>query len=205
MGKNNVEILLATTNVHKIRELKEMLREVEITDVLTLRDFPNYHAPEETGHTFEENAILKATHAAESLNKLALSDDSGLIVPALNGRPGVFSARYAGNNSTDADNRKKLLAEMVNLIDEDRYAYFECVLALALPRGLIKSVNGVCEGEILDKERGNHGFGYDSLFVRHEYSKSFGEMEEALKNRISHRRKAFDKMVLSLAAIAQTI
>jgi XTP/dITP diphosphohydrolase len=201
MEKKDIQLLIASTNVHKIRELKEMLREVGVYDVLTLRDFPNYHAPEETGHTFEENAIVKATHAAECLNKLTLADDSGLIVPALNGRPGIFSARYAGKNCTDADNRKKLLAEMAQFLEEDRYAYFECALALALPRGLVKSVTGICEGELLDKERGGSGFGYDSLFVRHEYSKSFGEMEEALKNRISHRRRAFDRLSLSLSAI----
>jgi XTP/dITP diphosphohydrolase len=205
MDKKNIQLLIASRNVHKIRELKVMLRGVGIDDILTLRDFPDYIPLEESGNTFEENAVIKATHAAEFLNKLVLADDSGLIVPSLNGRPGIFSARYAGNSATDADNRKKLLSDMSQFVEEDRFAYFECSIALAWPRGLIKSVTGICEGEILEKERGGSGFGYDSLFVRHEYSKTFAEMEESLKNRISHRRKAFDKIALSLFAIVETI
>lgn len=203
-SKSNIKtfpLVLATSNIHKIREFRAMLKSVTNLDVLSLLDFPNYELPEETGTTFEENAILKATHAATALNHWVLADDSGLVVPALNGSPGVYSARYAGKNATDADNRKKLLAEMQHLMDDDRQAYYECWIVLASPQGVKKSVRGTCEGKILTLEKGRGGFGYDSLFVKHEYSKTFSELEESVKNRISHRRKAFDKIFGSLEAL----
>lgn len=200
-----IELVVASTNVHKVREFRSMLKAFPNADVVSLADFPNYVPPEETGNTFEENAILKATHAAKELNRWVLADDSGIVVPALNGAPGVFSARYAGNDATDFDNRKKLLDEMQNLLDEDRYAYFECAIALASPSGLKKCVKGICEGHLLSKEKGNGGFGYDPIFVKHGYSKSFGEVGESIKNRVSHRRKALDKILLSLESILNTV
>jgi XTP/dITP diphosphohydrolase len=178
-----------------------MLKSIPGLDILTLLDFPNYQPPEETGTTFEENALLKATHAAMNLKHWVLADDSGLTVPALNGSPGVLSARFAGKDATDADNRKKLLASMQHLLDDDRYAYFECWIVLASPQGVKKSARGTCEGKLLPAERGGGGFGYDPLFVKHEYSKSFAELEESVKNRISHRRKAFDKILGSLESL----
>lgn len=196
-----VPLVLATSNIHKIREFRAMLKAVPNLDVLSLLDFPNYQLPEETGLTFEENAILKATDAARALKQWVLADDSGLVVPTLNGAPGIYSARYAGNNATDADNRKKLLVEMQHLMDDDRQAYYECWIVLASPDGVKKSSRGTCEGKILAQERGRGGFGYDPLFVKHEYSKTFAELEESVKNRISHRRKAFDKIIGTLEAI----
>ncbi|MBN1914923.1 MAG: XTP/dITP diphosphatase [Parachlamydiales bacterium] len=191
-------IVLATKNIHKIRELRAMLSSIAQLDILSLQDFPQYSPPEETSSTFEENAIQKAVAAAETLQQWIIADDSGLVVPALNGEPGIFSARYAGNNATDADNRAKLLEKMSHLEGEDRAAYFACALALASPTGLYKSSFATCEGEILKAPRGGGGFGYDPLFLKHEYRKTFGELEERIKNRISHRRKAFDKLGLSL-------
>ncbi len=197
-----VPLVLATTNMHKIREYRTMLKSIPGLDVLTLLDFQNYQPPEETGATFEENAILKATHAAGAFKHWVIADDSGLTVPALNGSPGVLSARFAGKDATDADNRKKLLSSMKHLLDDDRYAYYDCCIALASPQGTVKkSVRGTCEGKILVAERGGGGFGYDPLFVKHEYSKSFAELEESVKNRISHRRKAFDKILGSLESL----
>lgn len=193
-------LILATTNVHKVRELREMLKTFSILDVLSLADYPDYRPPEETGSSFEENAALKASHAACSLNSWVLADDSGLIVPALNGAPGIYSARYAGKDATDVENRKKLLDTMALFADEERIAYQECWLVLASPQGIVKSVNGVCEGSILSQERGGSGFGYDPLFMKHDYGKTFAELGEAVKNRISHRRKAFDKIVPALEA-----
>lgn len=194
-----ITLVLATKNVHKIREFKLLLKPLlNRIDLFTLRDFPHYIPPEETGQTFEENAVLKATDAAKALNKWVLADDSGLVVPALNGAPGVFSARYAGVDASDADNRKKLLKEMENLDDMQRQAYFECVLALASPIGVVKSSHGKCEGVITTKERGRNGFGYDPLFIKHDYQKTFAELEEDVKNKISHRSKAFSKMLLIL-------
>ena len=191
----SAELVIASTNVHKIRELKSILKSLAGFDLLSLRDFPNYIPPEETGSTFEENAVLKAVHAAKTLNRWALADDSGLVVPALRGSPGIFSARYAGNDASDLDNRKKLLSEMAYLLEDDRHAYFECCLALASPAGLKKAARGTCEGRILMQEKGGSGFGYDSLFIKYGYNKTFGELEESVKNRISHRRRALDKLM----------
>lgn len=197
-----MQLILASTNVHKIREFRSMLKGQKQFDVLSLRDFPTYHPLEETGTTFEENAIQKAEHAAQILGQWVIADDSGLVVPALGGAPGVFSARYAGPDATDTENRQKLLYEMRHLPEPDRQGYFECCLALASPEGLRKTVKGICEGNITLKERGGKGFGYDPVFVKHEYGKTFAELEEDIKNRISHRRKALDKLLLSLESDA---
>jgi len=198
---SSIELVIASTNIHKIREFRTMLKPVSRFDLLSLCDFPQYVPPEETGQTFEENATLKAVHAAKTLQRWVIADDSGLVVPALKGAPGVYSARYAGTNATDLDNRKKLLEEMHHLLEEDRNAYFECCTALASPKGIKKCTRGTCEGSLLTIERGASGFGYDPLFVKHGYSKSFAEIEESIKNRISHRRKALDKILLTLDSL----
>ena len=194
-------LVIASHNVHKIREFRSMLKQLGNFDVLSLIDFPHYQSPPETGDTFEQNAILKATHAAKELNQWVLADDSGLVVPALKGAPGIHSRRYAGENATDKENRKKLLFEMRDIQAPFRQAYFECWIALASPDGLKKACKGVSEGLITEKERGSLGFGYDSLFIKHEYGKTFAELEEETKNRISHRRKALDKILPFLEAI----
>lgn len=193
-------LILATTNVHKIREFREMLKIFPVLDILTLADYPDYQPPEETGASFEENAILKASHAATTLNSWVLADDSGIVVPSLNGEPGIYSARYAGKDATDVENRKKLLEAMSSLLDDQRLAYHECWLVIASPQGIVKSVNGICEGMIALQERGGSGFGYDPLFIKHDYGKTFAELGETVKNRISHRRKAFEKIVPVLEA-----
>lgn len=196
-----MEIVIATTNVHKIREFREMLKPHPQFDVLSLLNFPEYVQPEETGKTFEENAILKAKHAANALKKCVVADDSGLVVPSLGGAPGVVSRRYAGEDATDAENRQKLLKALENKGEHERSAYFDCWLALATPKGFLKCVNGRCEGVILLEERGRNGFGYDSVFVKYDYDKTFAEIDEATKNRISHRRKAFEKLLLALETL----
>jgi XTP/dITP diphosphohydrolase len=196
-----MEIVLATSNLHKLREFKNMLKAFSHIDLLSLNQFSDYPIPEETGITFKENAILKAETAAKALNKWVLADDSGLVVPSLNGAPGVYSARYAGIGVTDADNRKKLLKAMHNLRDLERSAYFECAIALASPTGLKKCVTGICEGHIIDEERGNNGFGYDPLFVKNDYEKTFAELDEQTKNRISHRRKALERLMTFLETV----
>ena len=170
-------------------------------DILSLLNFSNYQPPEETGKSFEENAILKAVHAASHLNILTLADDSGLVVPALNGEPGIFSSRYAGPDVSDKENRQKLLEKMKDLTGHQRSAHFFCALALADPNGLKKCVTGTCEGVIVEKERGGNGFGYDPLFLKNDYGKTFSELEEETKNRISHRRKAVDKILLVLESL----
>jgi len=199
----NLSLVIASHNVHKIREFRSMLKALPALDVLSLVDFPQYIPPEETGLTFEDNVILKATHAATTLKQWVIADDSGLVVPALGGAPGVHSARFAGKNATDSDNRKKLLDGMQHLLDDDRAAYYECWIILASPQGIKKTVRGTCEGKILPQERGGGGFGYDPLFVKHEYSKTFAELEESVKNRISHRRKAFDKILPAIESLIE--
>lgn len=193
-----MKIVLASQNVHKLREFREMFKSLKHLDIYSLLDFPKYVPPEETGKTFEENAILKAQHAAKELGMAAIADDSGLVVPSLKGRPGVRSRRYAAEDATDQENNQKLLQEMHHLRDLERAAFYECALAVATPQGFMKCVRGQCEGIILEEGRGSKGFGYDSLFQKHDQNKSFGEIDEGVKNRISHRRKAFEKLSLIL-------
>lgn len=204
MSVSQIGLVIASKNVHKVREIRSILKPFTRFDLLSLCDFPNYAPLEELGKTFEENASVKAEHAAKVLGKWVLADDSGLIVPALQGAPGIFSNRYAGNDATDLENRQKLLEEMKHLMDDDRQAFFECSLALASPEGIKKCVKGICEGVLLLKDQGGSGFGYDPLFVKHGYSKTFAELGESLKNRISHRRKALDKLIPSLEALVST-
>lgn len=189
-----MEIVIASSNLHKIREFRDMLKSFKHIDVLSLHNFPQYEPPPEEGKSFKDIAIFKATHAAGALQKIVLADDSGLIVPALGGLPGVNSRRYAGQDATDAENRQKLLKELEGRDNHDRSAYFECCLALAKPEKLLKCATGTCEGIILKEEKGRNGFGYDSLFVKTDYDKTFAEIDEATKNRVSHRRKAFEKL-----------
>lgn len=190
-----MEIVLATLNLHKIREFREMFRGVAGIECISLHSFLGYSPPEEVGETFQENAILKAEHAAKELKCLVLADDSGLVVPALQNEPGVFSRRYAGANASDAENRRKLLVKMEGLEGVDRAAYYVCALALAGPEGLKKCMESICEGVIGTEEKGRHGFGYDSLFIKHGYQKSFSELDETVKNQVSHRRKAFQRLL----------
>lgn len=196
-----MDVVLASTNVHKIRELREMCRKLKNIEFLSLRDFPSYVQVEETGETLEENALLKAVDAARSLNKWVIAEDSGLFVPTLNGSPGVYSARYASVNATDLENRQKLLRELSGLDEYKRAAYFECCIVLASPEGVVKTVVGRCEGYIGTEERGRNGFGYDSIFIKNDYNKTFAELEESVKNQVSHRMKAFQKLLPTLEAL----
>lgn len=193
-----MKLIIASKNVHKIREFRSMLRGNPKLDLFSLIDFPDYTPPPENGKNFEENAIQKAIDAAKELNEWVIADDSGLVLPALDGAPGIFSARYAGEKATEKDNRKKLLSAMRALKEEQRDGYYFCCIALASPEGLVKCASARCEGTIIEKERGGQGFGYDSLFKKHDYNKTFAELEEEVKNRISHRRKALDKILLYL-------
>lgn len=191
-----MELIIASRNVHKIREFREMFKAVKGLDILSLLNFPQYTPPPETGTTFQENALIKARDAAKHLKKCVLADDSGLVVPMLDGEPGIFSNRYAGENATDFDNRQKLMKKMEHLKGIERSAYFECCLALCGPDGFEKCMSGKCEGYLVVEERGRNGFGYDPLFVKYDYDKTFAELNEATKNRISHRYKAFEKMLV---------
>ena len=182
-----------------------MLKELLDVDIFTLLDFPEYQPAEEIGMTFEENATLKALHAAKTLGKPVIADDSGLVVPALSGEPGIYSSRYAGQHASDKDNRVKLKEKLKPLRADERAGYFECSMALADPTGIIRCVRGTCEGFLVLEERGSQGFGYDPLFVKWDYGKTFAELEPEVKNRISHRRKAFDKLLPALETLPCTI
>ncbi len=196
-----MEIVIASHSVHKIREFRDMFKPFKHIDVLSLLDFPHYSLPEETGTSFKENAVQKALDASVVLNKWVLADDSGLVVPNLNSEPGIYSRRYAGEDATDSENRQKLLLKMKDFDHEKRHCYFECCLALANPEGLQKVVSGTCEGMITTEEKGRNGFGYDSLFQKTGYGDTFAELEESVKNRISHRSKAFSKLIPTLETI----
>ena len=189
-----MEIIIASQNLHKIREIRSILKPAYPFDYLSLLDFPEYQPPEESGETFEENAFVKATHAANTLKRWVIADDSGLIVPALENQPGIRSSRYAGDFASDKENRVKLINALDPIPENDRTGYYFCALALASPNGVQMQVTGSCEGSLLIKPRGSQGFGYDPLFLKYDYNKTFAEMNEDTKNRISHRRKALDKL-----------
>lgn len=178
-----------------------MLKDFKGFDILSLKDFPDYTPPEESGSSFEENAKIKALDAAQKLKHFVLADDSGLVVPALNGEPGIFSARYAGIHASDSENREKLLTKLRSLPEEKRLGYYECCIVLASEQGLRKTASALCEGQLLDIPRGSRGFGYDSIFIKYDYGKTFAEIEDETKHRISHRRKAFDKLSISLHSL----
>lgn len=196
-----MEIVIASKNLHKIREIRSILKPQYPFDYLSLLDFPNYVPPQETGSTFEENAFIKATHAANSLKRWVIADDSGLVVPALGDAPGIRSARYAGEGASDKENREKLIKALDSLDETERTGYYACAIALASPEGIQKQVIGYCEGSLILTPRGSQGFGYDPIFLKYDYNKTFAEIDEETKNKISHRRKALDKLAQILESL----
>lgn len=196
-----MKLLLATGNLHKTLELKAILKDAFTSlDLYSLRDFKDYIPPEETGSSFEENAQLKAAHAAKFTGMVTIADDSGLVVPALDGGPGIVSKRYAGENATDKENILKLLEDMSALEGDKRNAYYHCSLCLATPEKIVKKVEAICEGRILETPKGAGGFGYDPLFIKHDYSHTFAEITQDIKLKISHRRRAFEKLKHTMEA-----
>ncbi|MBB6452024.1 XTP/dITP diphosphohydrolase [Salirhabdus euzebyi] len=189
------KVLLATKNKGKAKEFKEIFGEIGI-DVITLLDIEQ-EIPEieETGSTFEENAAIKAEEVANLFNMPVLGDDSGLEVDALEGRPGIYSARYAGLEKNDQKNLEKVLNELENMDLTERTARFVCALALARPGGDTVIKRGTCEGSIGFKPVGSHGFGYDPIFYPKNSERSLAQYEPEEKNQISHRRDAIDQMV----------
>lgn len=180
-------IVLATRNTNKVREFKELLKDAPV-DIKCLADYGPLPDVAEDGETFEENAYKKAYHYARVLGLPCLADDSGLVVEALDGRPGVHSARYAGDNATDLEKCDKLLKEMEGMTN--RRARFECVLSLATPGGPALTWEAGCEGEITAQRRGESGFGYDPVFYYPPLGKTFAEATMEEKNRVSHRGRA---------------
>ena len=183
-------LLLGTRNAGKVIEIKSILADTGWS-FSSLREFPDVGEAEENFVTFAENAIAKAQFYASATGLCALADDSGLEVAALGGAPGVFSARYAGTNASDADRRVLLLSELAKTSDTERRARFVSVVAIASPDGEVLNVSeGICEGTITFAPRGSGGFGYDPLFVPDGYDQTFAELPDTVKNRISHRARA---------------
>jgi XTP/dITP diphosphohydrolase len=183
-------LLVASYNQGKLRELRELLCEIPLR-ITNLDDLPNLQPVPETGSTFAENASLKAAGYAKQTHLLTIADDSGLEVKALGGRPGVFSARYAGADASDEQRTQKLLSEMASLSAEQRSARFCCWVAVADEGGeIIHTSNGVCEGQIAIAPRGSGGFGYDPIFIPDAFQQTFGELKPQIKNQISHRARA---------------
>lgn len=183
------QLVLATRNPHKVREISELLSDTGLT-VLSFRDLPDLPEVEEDGETLEQNAVKKAATIAAVTGLPSLADDTGLEVDALDGAPGVVSARYAGAGATYHDNNRKLLSALAGVPLSRRGASFRCVVALAVPGEPIRSVEGRTGGVILEEPRGQAGFGYDPLFLPDGHDRTYAEMGPSEKNAVSHRGKA---------------
>ena len=184
-----MDIVLATRNKKKIDEMMRITKDISIS-ILTLDDFPGCPEVVEDGVTFEENATKKARAVAEYTGKAALADDSGLEVYALEGAPGILSARFAGNEADDRKNTERVLFEMRSVKMEQRGARFVCCIALAFPDGSIHTFLGYAKGAIGTEPRGSRGFGYDPVFFPEGHNRTFAEMDDAEKDALSHRGKA---------------
>ena len=187
------EIVIATNNRHKLEEISAILKEAPVR-LIPLAEYPDAPELKEEGATYAENAVHKARTIARYTGKWALGDDTGLEVDALNGQPGLYSARFAGEGVTFADNRRKLLRLMESVPTEKRTATFRTVLALVAPSGETHVVEGVLRGRIAEQERGSGGFGYDAVFDLPELGKTYAELTSEEKNRISHRAHAVQKI-----------
>ena len=193
-------LLIATKNAHKTSEIRQILGDAwQVTD---LSAHPEVIAPEETGDTFAENAAIKAVAASLIFPGIVLADDSGIEAYALGGRPGVYSARYAGEDATDADNRVKLLHELdaSGARGKERSGRFRCVMALAENGQVIGTFDGAVEGIIINQEKGEGGFGYDPLFVPEGHCETFAQLPASVKNSMSHRGRALEKAMAFLNA-----
>ena len=185
-----IELLVATRNGHKTREIQHILGpEFKVRDLAT---HPEVVEIRESGTSFEQNAKLKALASSRQLAALVIADDSGLEVDALGGAPGIYSARYAGANATERDKIEKLLGELarVHATDDRRRARFRCVVAFARNGSFLGTFEGVVEGRIANEMRGSSGFGYDPIFIPEGLEQTFGELPAGVKNHISHRAKA---------------
>ncbi len=188
-----MKIILASKNRHKAEEIRAILGDDFSLITQDEAGFGDIDVVED-GITFEENAIKKAITIMEATGHASIGDDSGLCVDALDGRPGVYTARFAGENATDDENISKLLSEMVNVPKSERTAKFVCVIAVAIPGKDVMLFRGECEGEIAFEKSGEHGFGYDPIFYMPQFDKCMAELSPEVKNSISHRSNALKKM-----------
>ncbi len=196
---NFKKVILATKNLHKIAEITACLKDIQL-EITNFNDLTVLPEIEETGKTFEENAYIKARETSLYTNTPCLADDSGLVIPTLNGEPGVYSARYAGEKSSDENNVKKVLKKMQG--EKKRRAYFECVLLLFEKRDNKENVvmgHGRIFGNICTSVKGNQGFGYDPIFIPDGYEKTFAELGPTIKNKMSHRKIALDDLIKKIS------
>lgn len=198
------EVIIATKNPGKAKEFEHIFAKRGMA-VRTLLDFPEIPDVAETGTTFEENATLKAESVSQFLNKMVIGDDSGLMVDALEGRPGIYSARYAGEPKNDQNNTNKLLSELKGVREDKRTARFYCALAVAIPGKETFTVSGTCEGRILEEQRGTNGFGYDPVFYVPEKNAAMAELSADEKNKISHRANALKKLDSVLDSLLERV
>jgi len=195
-------IVLATTNKGKTREINALLKGFPV-EIKNLDDFGQIPEVIEDGTTFDDNAYKKASFTARVLGYPAMADDSGLCVEALDGAPGVWSARYAGKNATDADNVNKMLNDLKD--KDNRNAAFKCVISIAVPTGAALTYEGECQGVITKEPVGNNGFGYDPLFFYPEFNKTFAQLSIHQKGRVSHRGKALKEIADEMDKIIEWI
>jgi XTP/dITP diphosphohydrolase len=199
-GAGATTLVLATRNAAKLAELRRILEEAALTPRLCgVDEFPDAPEVAETGLTFAENAGLKAAAVAAATGLPAVADDSGLCVDALNGMPGILSARWAGRHGDDAANLDLVLAQVQDVPDARRGAHFACAAALALPSGVVEVVEGRIHGSLLRVRRGSHGFGYDPIFLPDGYDRTTAELSAAQKDAISHRGRALRALLPALA------
>lgn len=188
----DLKIVIATRNSGKVKEFRYLFEEID-AELLAVGDLAGLVDVEETGTSFEENAVIKASETARATGYISIADDSGLVVDALNGEPGIRSARYAGENATDSENIKKLLSSLHSVPFEKRTAYFVSVVAAATQSGQLITATGKCSGYISLEKSGNGGFGYDPVFYMPEYKCTMAEISIDIKNSISHRALAVMK------------
>ncbi len=198
-----MKIILATGNKNKIREIKEKFSSIGKLDISSLEELKDIPEIEENAPTFEGNAIIKAKAICNFTGFPAMADDSGLVIDALNGEPGVYSARYGGANLSDMEKNDLVLAKMKDLHKGKRSARFICAIALAFPDGKIYNVQGECQGIISNAPIGNNGFGYDPIFYIPELKKTMAQLSPDEKNHISHRGKAIEKIYTILKDILE--
>ena len=192
---SKTEVVLATKNRGKVRDFSDIFNQTGLSGRVTLLDlstFPGFPDVPEDGATFSENALIKARVAAEHTGMIALADDSGIVVDALDGAPGIYSARFAGPNADDRANNEKLLRMMKDVPEKERTATFRASVAIVSPEGRETVVTGECRGLIADAPLGTNGFGYDPLFFYPPLKKTYGQMADSEKNSISHRRRAIE-------------
>lgn len=191
------ELIVATKNSRKLKEIRELFADLNLK-ITSLADYPDFPSIVEDGDSFHSNAVKKAVTISSRTAKLVMGEDSGLEVKALDNRPGIYSARFAGEGATDEANNSKLLKMLEGVPTAKRQARYQCFVALAYQGKIIDVVNGRCSGIITEELKGSNGFGYDPLFLIPRYKKTFGELPLEIKSQISHRARALKKLKKSI-------